>query len=135
MFVTSKVACRTGPAPKHWQISVTISIHKIGDEKKCTNYGGILLISVPGKIYAKCREIDKLKLTDAQCGFFFLAEAQRTRSLPCSKSLRSRGNMRKRSIHVLLILKKHMIAFLDTSFGRCCCSMVLPYWWPVTNCY
>ena len=42
-----------------------------------------------------------------------------------SKSLRSRGNMQKRSMHVLLILKKHMIAFLETSFGRCCCSMAL----------
>ena len=56
---------------------------------------------------------------------FVLAEAQWIRSLPCSKSLRSRGNMQKRSMHVLFILKKHMIAFLETSFGRCCCSMAL----------
>ena len=54
---------------------------------------------------------------------FVPAEAQRTRSLPSSKSLRSRGNMRKRSMYVLLMSKKHMIAFLETSFGRCCCSM------------
>ena len=28
-------------------------------------------------------------------------------------------------MHVLLILKKHMLAFLETSFGRCCCSVAL----------
>ena len=33
--------------------------------------------------------------------------------------------MQKRSMHVLLILKKHIIAFLETSSGRYCCSMAL----------
>ena len=69
-----KVACRTGQAPKQWQTSVIISIHKKGDKRKCTNYRGISLISVPGKVYAKClekkcREIVEPLLTDAQCGF------------------------------------------------------------------
>ena len=69
-----KVACRTGQAPKQWQTSVIIPIHKKGDKGKCTNYRDISLISVPGKVYAKClkkkcREIVEPKLTDAQCGF------------------------------------------------------------------
>ena len=54
---------------------------------------------------------------------FVLAEAQWTRSLPCSKTFISGRNMQKRSMHVLLILKKHMIAFLETSFGQCCYSI------------
>ena len=33
--------------------------------------------------------------------------------------------MHKRSMHVLLILKKPKMAFLETSFGRCCYSMAL----------
>ena len=42
--------------------------------RKCTNCRGISLISVQGKVYAKClekkcREIVEPKLTDAQCGF------------------------------------------------------------------
>ena len=45
---------------------------------------------------------------------FVLVEAQRPKFLPCIKSLRSRGNLRKRSVHVLFILKKRMIAFLET---------------------
>ena len=69
-----KVVCRTGQEPKQWQISVIIPIHKKEDKKKCTNYRGISLISVPGKVYAKClekkcHEIAEPKLTDAQCGF------------------------------------------------------------------
>ena len=56
------------------ETSVIIPIHKKGDKRKCTNYRGISLISVPGKVYAKClekkcREIVEPKLMDAQCGF------------------------------------------------------------------
>ena len=41
---------------------------------QCTNYRGISLLSLPGKVYAKClerkcREIVKSKLEDGQCGF------------------------------------------------------------------
>ena len=63
-----KVACSTGQAPKQWQTSVIIPIHKKGDKRKCTSYRGISLISIPGKIYAKCRKVVEPKLTDAQCG-------------------------------------------------------------------
>ena len=51
-----KVACKTEQAPMQWQINVIIPIHKTGDKRKCTNYRGISLISVPGKVYAKCLE-------------------------------------------------------------------------------
>ena len=47
-----KVACSTGQALKQLQTSVIIPIHKKGDKRKCTNYRGISLISVPGKVYA-----------------------------------------------------------------------------------
>ena len=45
-----KVACRTGQAPKQWQTSVIIPIHKKEDKRKCTNHRGISYISVPGKV-------------------------------------------------------------------------------------
>ena len=51
-----KVACRTGQAPKQWQTSVILPIHKKGDKRKWTNYKGVSLISIPGKVYAKCLE-------------------------------------------------------------------------------
>ena len=65
-----KMACSTGQAPKQWQTSVTISIHKKENKIKCTNYRGISLISVLSEVYAKClekkrREIVEPELTDA----------------------------------------------------------------------
>ena len=52
-----------------------IPIFKKGDRKQCTNYKGISLLSLPGKVYAKCferkcREIVESKLEDGQCGFW-----------------------------------------------------------------
>ena len=71
-----KVACRTGQASKQWQTSVVTVTHiyKKGHKRKCTNDRGIFLISIPGKVYAKClekkcRDVVEPKLTDAQGGF------------------------------------------------------------------
>ena len=66
-----QVACRTGQAPKQWQTGVVIPIHKKGDKRKCINYRGISLISLPGKVWSKClekkcREVVQPKLTEAQ---------------------------------------------------------------------
>jgi len=51
-----------------------IPLHTMGDRSECTNYWGISLLSLPGKVYAKClvkrcREIIEPKLIDSQCGF------------------------------------------------------------------
>ena len=72
MFVRWHVGL--GKHQSNGKTSVIIPIHKKGDKRKCTNYRGISLISVPGKVYAKCREkkcreIVEPKRTDAQCGF------------------------------------------------------------------
>ena len=69
-----QVAWKTSEVSKQWQTSVLISIHKKGDKKKCTNFRGISLLSLPGKVNAKClekkcREIVEPQLWDAQCGF------------------------------------------------------------------
>ena len=49
-------------------------MYKNGNRKKRTNYRGVSLLSLPGKVYAKClerkcREIVESKLEDCQCGF------------------------------------------------------------------
>ena len=62
---------------KDWQIDVIIPIYKKGKRKEFTkqsNYRGISLLSLPGKVYAKCferkyREVVESKLEDGQCGF------------------------------------------------------------------
>ena len=96
----------------------TATHHKKGDKRKCTIYRGISS-SVP-----RVRSMPSAKVTEISVAFV-LAEARWTRSLPFSISLRNRENMRKRSMHVLLILKKHMIAFLEASSGRCCYNMTV----------
>ena len=63
-----------GKTPRDWQTGVIIPIFKKGDRKQCTNYRGISLFSLPGKVYAKClerkcREIVESKLEDGHCGF------------------------------------------------------------------
>ena len=69
-----QVTCKFGKTPRDWQTGVIIPIFKKGDCKKCTNYSGILLLSLPEKVYAKflerkCQEIVEPKLEDGQCGF------------------------------------------------------------------
>ena len=69
-----QVAWKFGKTPRDWLTGVIISIFKKGDRKQCTNYREISLLSLPGKVYAKClkrkcREIVESKLEDGQCGF------------------------------------------------------------------
>ena len=68
------VAWKLDKTPRDWQTGVIIPIFKKGDRKQCTNYRGISLLSLPGKVYAKClerkcRELVEPKLEDGQCGF------------------------------------------------------------------
>ena len=64
-----QAAWKFGKTPRDWQTGVIILIFKKGDRKQCTNYRGISLLSLPGKVYAKCREIVESKLKDRQGSF------------------------------------------------------------------
>ena len=69
-----QVAWKLGKTPKDWQTGMIIPIFKKGDRKQCTNYRGISLLSLPGKVYAKClerkcRQLVETQLEDGQCGF------------------------------------------------------------------
>ena len=44
---------RVGVAPNDWRKAQTIPIYKKGSRLKCSNYRGISLLSVVGKVYAK----------------------------------------------------------------------------------
>ena len=69
-----QVAWKYGKIPEIGK-QVIIPIFKKGDRKQRANYRGISLLSLPGKVYAKClegkcREKMKSKLDDGQCGFY-----------------------------------------------------------------
>ena len=68
------MAWETGKVPSDWAKAVIVPIYKKGDRKECSNYRGISLLSVPGKVYAgilekKLRNIVETQLDDSQCGF------------------------------------------------------------------
>ena len=49
----NEVAWFSARAPKDWQAGVLIPIHKSGDVRECSDYWGISLLTLPGKVYAK----------------------------------------------------------------------------------
>lgn len=60
--------------PQDWEVSIIVPIFKNGDNRECSNHRGILLTSVPSKLYSRIlenrlrREIGS-NLAGAQYGF------------------------------------------------------------------
>ena len=44
---------RVGRAPGDWKNAVIVPIHKKGSRMECTNYRGISLMSIVGKVFAR----------------------------------------------------------------------------------
>ena len=44
---------RRGVAPRNWKSAIIVLIHKKGSRLECTNYRGISLLSVVGKVFAR----------------------------------------------------------------------------------
>lgn len=60
--------------PKDWELGQIVPIYKKGNNKQCSNYRGITLLSVPLKIYErilenKLRKVIEPTLAEAQSGF------------------------------------------------------------------
>uniref|UniRef100_A0A8C6MDN2 Endonuclease/exonuclease/phosphatase domain-containing protein n=1 Tax=Nothobranchius furzeri TaxID=105023 RepID=A0A8C6MDN2_NOTFU len=51
-----KIAWSTGAVPVEWQTRVVVPIFKKGDRRVCSNYRGITLLILPGKVYSKVLE-------------------------------------------------------------------------------
>ncbi|KAI3372593.1 hypothetical protein L3Q82_023069 [Scortum barcoo] len=52
----SNIAWRLGTVPLEWQTGVVVPLFKKGDRRVCSNYRGITLLSLPGKVYARVLE-------------------------------------------------------------------------------
>uniref|UniRef100_A0A669BJZ3 Reverse transcriptase domain-containing protein n=1 Tax=Oreochromis niloticus TaxID=8128 RepID=A0A669BJZ3_ORENI len=68
------VAWRSGAVPLDWQTGVVVPIFKRGDRRVCSNYRGITLLSLPGKVYARVlerrvRPLVEPQIQEEQCGF------------------------------------------------------------------
>ncbi|GAA6076081.1 uncharacterized protein LOC106910031 [Tachysurus ichikawai] len=68
------IAWRLGTVPLDWQTGVVVPLFKKGDRRVCSNYRGITLLSLPGKVYARVlerriRPIVEPRIQEEQCGF------------------------------------------------------------------
>jgi len=50
------VAWRSGKVPVEWHTGVVVPISKKVDQRVCSNYRGITLLSLPGKVYSRVLE-------------------------------------------------------------------------------
>uniref|UniRef100_A0A672ZD16 Reverse transcriptase domain-containing protein n=1 Tax=Sphaeramia orbicularis TaxID=375764 RepID=A0A672ZD16_9TELE len=68
------IAWQSGTVPLDWQTGVVVPLFKKGDRRMCSNYRGITLLSLPGKVYSKVlerriRPIVEPQIQEEQCGF------------------------------------------------------------------
>jgi hypothetical protein len=69
-----QVAWKTGKTPLDWRTGVVVPLFKKGDQRECSNYRGITLLSIPGKVYSKVlygriSDVVDRQIQDEQCGF------------------------------------------------------------------
>ncbi|KAK3550607.1 hypothetical protein QTP70_000697 [Hemibagrus guttatus] len=68
------IAWRSGTVPLDWATGVVVPLFKKGDRRVCSNYRGITLLSLPGKVYSKVlerrvRPLVEPRIQEEQCGF------------------------------------------------------------------
>ncbi|KAL7861723.1 hypothetical protein SRHO_G00131640 [Serrasalmus rhombeus] len=68
------IAWTSGAVPLDWQTGVVVPLFKKGDRRVCSNYRGITLLSLPGKVYAgvlekRVRLVVEPQIQEEQCGF------------------------------------------------------------------
>ncbi|KAK3557834.1 hypothetical protein QTP86_003172 [Hemibagrus guttatus] len=68
------IAWRSGTVPLDWVTGVVVPLFKKGDRRVCSNYRGITLLSLPGKVYSRVlerrvRPLVEPRIQEEQCGF------------------------------------------------------------------
>ncbi|KAK3544079.1 hypothetical protein QTP86_001145, partial [Hemibagrus guttatus] len=68
------IAWRSGTVPLDWATGVVVPLFKKGERRVCSNYRGITLLSLPGKVYSRVlerrvRPLVEPRIQEEQCGF------------------------------------------------------------------
>ena len=114
------VAWKPGSVPEDWRKALVIPVHKKGSKMQCTNYRGISLLSIPGKVYAiilgyKVRDITEAKVLEEQGAF-----RKKRSCVDQMFTVRQLGEKsiekNKRMVMVCVDLEKHMT---ERCCGRC----------------
>ena len=108
--------------PQDWKGSVFIPISKKGNDKKCSNYGTIALISHTSKVMlkilqARLQQYENHELLDVQAGF---RKGRRTRDQIANILwiMKKEENSRKISISALLTMPKPLTLWITISCGK-----------------
>ncbi|KAK3538885.1 hypothetical protein QTP86_018754 [Hemibagrus guttatus] len=68
------IAWQSGTVPLDWATGVVVPLFKKGDQRVCSNYRGITLLSLPGKVYSRVlerrvRPLVEPRIQEEQCSF------------------------------------------------------------------
>ncbi|KAK3513103.1 hypothetical protein QTP70_001397 [Hemibagrus guttatus] len=68
------IAWQSGTVPLDWATGVVVPLFKKGNRRVCSNYRGITLLSLPGKVYSRVlerrvRPLVERRIQEKQCGF------------------------------------------------------------------
>ncbi|KAK3549447.1 hypothetical protein QTP86_001448 [Hemibagrus guttatus] len=68
------IVWQSGTVPLDWATGVVVPLFKKGDQRVCSNYRGITLLSLPGKVYSRVlerrvRPLVEPRIQEEQCGF------------------------------------------------------------------
>ncbi|KAI3360387.1 hypothetical protein L3Q82_002295 [Scortum barcoo] len=119
------IAWRLGTVPLEWQTGVVVPLFKNGDRRVCSNYRGITLLSLPGKVYARVLR-GGVPLADSRpSGFrrnnavFVPVVEHWTSSIPSAGCLRVYGSLPNQSTCALWIWRRHSTVSLMVFCGEC----------------
>ncbi|KAI3360198.1 hypothetical protein L3Q82_014517, partial [Scortum barcoo] len=106
------------------QTGVVVPLFKKGDRRVCSNYRGITLLSLPGKVYARVLE-RRIQADSRTLGFrrnnvvFVPAVEHWTISIPSAGCLRVYGSLPNQSTCALRIWRRHSTVSLVVFCGEC----------------
>jgi len=114
----------SGRASEDWKTEVVIPItrRETGKSAITTNYGGIYLLNLPGKVYAWCLEkrrcgIIERNLDNTQCGFVLVVAIQVKFSLAANFRQTLNGGCQK-CLHMFRWPRMHIASFLTKSLAE-----------------
>ena len=114
---------KTQPWPQDWKRSVFIPIPEKGNDKECSNYRTIALISHASKVMIKMLQARLQQYVNHECSSWFklvLEEAEEAKiELPTSTgSSKKQEGSRKTSISVLLTTPKPLTVWSTINYGK-----------------
>ena len=118
----SQLSWKTQQWPQDWKWSVIIPIPKEGNDKECSNYCTIVLISQANKVMliilqAKLQQYVNHEISDVQAGLESTEEPEIKWPTSVGSS-RKQESSRKTSISVLSITPKTLTMYITTNCGK-----------------